>query len=68
MMRKATAVKLIPKDPADKINVDGEVLDGKGIELRVLPRVLRCFIADGVAKSEAPEDGAASSESNEYIF
>ena len=25
VIRKATAVKLMPKDPKDKINVDGEV-------------------------------------------
>ena len=28
LIRKAAAVKLVPKDPSDKINVDGEVLDG----------------------------------------
>lgn len=67
MIRKATAVKLIPRDPADKINVDGEVLDGKSIELRVLPRVLRCFVADGVAKGDAASEGLAG-DSSEYLF
>jgi hypothetical protein len=75
-MRKATAVKLTPKDSCDKINVDGEVslcskravnqistppgcgsdlqrcytqvLDGKKIEVRVLPRIFKCFIANGL--------------------
>ena len=70
LIRKATAVKLIPHDPADKINVDGEVLDGRSIELRVLPRILRCFIADGVGKaySDSPEGLAGLESPDEYLF
>ena len=64
LTRKARAVKLTPKDAKDKINVDGEVLDGRGIEVRVLPRTLRCFVADlGPGDNVLDRDHKASTAS-----
>jgi len=42
---KAKSVKLRPHKSEDKINVDGEVLDGEEIRVDVVPAVLNIFCA-----------------------
>jgi len=42
---KASAVRLVPENADDKINVDGEVLPGETIELKVMPSALKVFVA-----------------------
>ncbi|KAJ1489269.1 hypothetical protein T484DRAFT_1780680, partial [Baffinella frigidus] len=42
---KARSVKLYPEDSRDKINVDGEVMDGEETEVRVVPAAIRMFVA-----------------------
>jgi hypothetical protein len=49
-----------------------QVLDGKSIDVCVLPRLLRCFIADGVGDARAASGKRLtrrpSSDEQEYIF
>jgi len=56
---KATSVTLVPESTQDKINVDGEVLDGKSLRMEVLPGQLSMFVAflEGQEPREATGGG-----------
>uniref|UniRef100_A0A7S0F2G3 Uncharacterized protein n=1 Tax=Hanusia phi TaxID=3032 RepID=A0A7S0F2G3_9CRYP len=53
---KATSVTLVPESSEDKINVDGEVLDGKSLSMEVLPGQLRMFVA--LLEGQQPADSS----------
>jgi hypothetical protein len=45
IIRKALAVRLAPADERHSFNIDGEVHEGRPIEVRVLARAFKCCIA-----------------------
>ena len=54
VIRKALAVRLVPADERHKFNIDGEVHDGKPMEVRVLPRAFSCCLASRPADCSNP--------------
>lgn len=52
VIRKALAVRLVPADERHKFNIDGEVHEGRPIEVRVVHKALACCLAS------RPADGA----------
>jgi len=57
---KARSVKLYPEDSRDKINVDGEVMDGEETEVRVVPAAIRMFVAREKPHQQSGGDGGGS--------